>query len=74
LDQQLLELLWNKYWVNTLSSLNLDQKWMNLGKQVDDLAGKTKIQAERLSAIHSDKMDFKSDGTHGPLSKIVADR
>jgi COP9 signalosome complex subunit 5 len=43
LDNKLLEALWNKYWVQTLSATPLDTNHDYVTKQIEDLAGKTKL-------------------------------
>lgn len=43
LDSKLLEALWNKYWVQTLSSSPLDNNKDYVTKQIEDLAAKTKL-------------------------------
>ncbi|KAK4631985.1 COP9 signalosome complex subunit 5 [Fulvia fulva] len=46
LDSKLLEALWNKYWVQTLSSSPLDTNHDYVTKQIEDLAAKTKLVQE----------------------------
>lgn len=48
LDSKLLEALWNKYWVQTLSSTPLDTNHDYVTKQIEDLAGKTKLVQEGM--------------------------
>lgn len=43
LDNKLLEALWNKYWVQTLSSTPLDTNHDYVTSQIADMAGKTKL-------------------------------
>lgn len=43
LDNKLLEALWNKYWVQTLSSTPLDTNRDYVTSQIADLAGKTNL-------------------------------
>ncbi|KAI8902431.1 putative COP9 signalosome, subunit CSN5, partial [Globomyces pollinis-pini] len=40
MDERLLETLWNKYWINTLSSSHLVANWNYIGKQMLDLSKK----------------------------------
>lgn len=40
LDQKLLENLWNKYWIGTLSSSSLCRNWDFRSMQMDDLGNK----------------------------------
>ncbi|KAI5367665.1 Putative MPN domain, COP9 signalosome complex subunit 5 protein [Septoria linicola] len=46
LDNKLLEALWNKYWVQTLSSTPLETNHDYVTSQIADLAGKTKLMQE----------------------------
>ncbi|KAF2161018.1 hypothetical protein M409DRAFT_59539 [Zasmidium cellare ATCC 36951] len=46
LDSKLLEALWNKYWVQTLSSSPLDTNHDYVTRQIEDLAAKTKLVQE----------------------------
>lgn len=48
LDSKLLEALWNKYWVQTLSSSPLFTNRDYVTAQISDLAGKTKQVQENL--------------------------
>jgi len=50
LDSKLLEALWNKYWVQTLSSTPLDTNHDYVTKQIEDLAGKTKLAQESIKS------------------------
>jgi len=70
LDNNLLDLLWNKYWVNTLSSTPTLSNKEYVAGQIQDLA-------EKLDAAESsvDKRGFRSntDDGPGPLNKIATD-
>jgi COP9 signalosome complex subunit 5 len=46
LDNKLLEALWNKYWVQTLSSSPLDTNHDYVTAQIEDLTAKTKLAQE----------------------------
>lgn len=48
LDNKLLEALWNKYWVQTLSSSPLDTNHDYVTRQIEDLAAKTKLAQENI--------------------------
>eukprot|EP00039_Didymoeca_costata_P019859 m.339193 g.339193 ORF g.339193 m.339193 type:complete len:346 (+) comp18702_c0_seq1:170-1207(+) len=50
LDRRLLELLWNKYWVNTLSSSPLLQNARFISGQLNDLSNKLEEAERQLSA------------------------
>eukprot|EP01136_Pigoraptor_vietnamica_P008788 Opistho-1_new@44592 len=73
LDQKLLSLLWNKYWINTLSSSPLLMNRGYLAQQIQDLTEKLEqaeghlVQAGRGSAAPADKR--KDD----PLAKATKD-
>lgn len=73
LDSKLLEALWNKYWVQTLSSSPLDTNHDYVTKQIEDLAGKTKAVQE--SARQRNGMPLgpsrKGKTTDEQLAKVV---
>jgi COP9 signalosome complex subunit 5 len=48
LDNKLLEALWNKYWVQTLSSSPLDTNHDYVTAQIEDLTAKTKLAQEGI--------------------------
>ena len=62
LDSKLLEALWNKYWVQTLSSSPLFTNRDYVTAQIEDLAGKTK-------QVHDSLKQRSSIGPIGPRSK-----
>ncbi|KAJ3306928.1 hypothetical protein HDV03_003251 [Kappamyces sp. JEL0829] len=85
LDTQLLELLWKRYWINTLSSSPLLSNWGYITGQATDLAkkmenaepkmgsyfptGKSDFSATQLDS-HGTKKDHKKEG---PLTRLVSD-
>ena len=62
LDSKLLEALWNKYWVQTLSSSPLFTNRDYVTAQIQDLAGKTK-------QIHDSMKQRSNIGPIGPRTK-----
>jgi COP9 signalosome complex subunit 5 len=62
LDSKLLEALWNKYWVQTLSSSPLFTNRDYVTAQIEDLAGKTR-------QVHDSLKQRSSLGPMGPRSK-----
>ncbi|KAF2486098.1 COP9 signalosome complex subunit 5 [Neohortaea acidophila] len=62
LDSKLLEALWNKYWVQTLSSSPLFTNRDYVTSQIQDLAGKTK-------QVHDSIKQRSSMGPIGPRGK-----
>lgn len=71
LDNTLLEALWNKYWVQTLSSSPLFTNREYGTKQIEDLAGK--IQQVKHSARAKGGMAMRSGSKPDPaLEKIVS--
>ncbi|KAI8855082.1 JAB1/Mov34/MPN/PAD-1 ubiquitin protease-domain-containing protein [Chytridium lagenaria] len=75
LDANLLELLWNKYWVNTLSSSSLLANRDFNAHQISDLAEKIEqadgslSQNSRMGMAYSDK----KKGEASALSKVTKD-
>jgi len=75
LDSQLLDLLWNKYWVNTLSSNPLYSNREYTAGQISDLA--EKLEQAETQLAHSGRMggffvpEKKKDDSQ--LSKITKD-
>jgi len=75
LDSQLLDLLWNKYWVNTLSSNPLYTNRDYTAGQISDLA--EKLEQAETQLVHSGRMggffvpEKKKDDSQ--LSKITKD-
>jgi COP9 signalosome complex subunit 5 len=75
LDSKLLEALWNKYWVQTLSSSPLFTNRDYVTAQIQDLAGKTKQvqdyvkQRSNMGPIGQPR--GKGKGTDEQLSKVV---
>jgi len=75
LDSQLLDLLWNKYWVNTLSSNPLYTNRDYTGGQISDLA--EKLEQAETQLAHSGRMggffipEKKKEDSQ--LSKITKD-
>ncbi|CAO3672263.1 unnamed protein product [Rhizopus stolonifer] len=73
LDEQLLEVLWNKYWVNTLSQSPLLTNRDYATRQMSDLAQKLNQTNEsmkgRMGGYHGDRK--KTDETQ--LSKVTKD-
>ncbi|THW81286.1 Mov34/MPN/PAD-1 family protein [Aureobasidium pullulans] len=72
LDNTLLEALWNKYWVQTLSSSPLSTNREYGTKQIEDLAGK--IHQVTQNAKHRGSMSMRPGGPKGDaaLDKVVA--
>jgi COP9 signalosome complex subunit 5 len=74
LDSKLLDALWNKYWVQTLSSSPLDTNQDYVTKQIDDLAAKTKLVqegAQRRTGIAGTGTARKGNGRDEQMSKLV---
>nr|POE89234.1 cop9 signalosome complex subunit 5 [Quercus suber] len=72
LDTRLLEALWNKYWVQTLSSSPLFTNREYVTKQIDDLAGKTKQVHEQQSGRGGmPPMPVKSRKGEEQMAKLV---
>lgn len=73
LDSKLLEALWNKYWVQTLSSSPLDTNHDYVTKQIEDLAGKTKLAHESMKARSGGPMGPSRKGKGGDeqMTKVV---
>ncbi|KAG1172539.1 hypothetical protein G6F70_006393 [Rhizopus microsporus] len=73
LDEQLLEVLWSKYWINTLSQSSLLINREYATKQMSDLAQKLSQTNEsmtgRMGGYHGDRK--KTDETQ--LSKVAKD-
>ena len=56
IDDILLELLWEKYWINTLSDSNLNSMWRHLDAKVDDLSQKIRNHCQRSKVgVEKDK-------------------
>ncbi|KAF2102634.1 Mov34-domain-containing protein [Rhizodiscina lignyota] len=72
LDSKLLEALWNKYWVGTLSSSPLLTNRDYGTKQIADLASKVR-QAEKAAAAHSRGGQHPDRGANamGQLEKVA---
>jgi COP9 signalosome complex subunit 5 len=71
LDKRLLELMWNKYWVNTLSSSPL---LMNAGfvtGQLSDLTTKLETAERQLSVSGRGGRMFSSDGKKKEETKLA---
>ncbi|KAJ3194106.1 COP9 signalosome complex subunit 5 [Irineochytrium annulatum] len=76
LDMQLLELLWNKYWVNTLSSSPLLTNREYNAHQIADLAEKIDQADSMLSQNQRGQFYGAGDrkkGESGSLSKVAKD-
>lgn len=74
LDSKLLEALWNKYWVQTLSSSPLFTNRDYVSAQIQDLAGKTKQVQDSMkqrSAMGPIGPRSKSKGGDEQLAKVV---
>ena len=74
LDSKLLEALWNKYWVQTLSSSPLFTNRDYVTAQINDLAGKTKQAQDSLkqrSGIGPIGPRAKGKGGDEQMAKIV---
>ncbi|KAL3313637.1 COP9 signalosome complex subunit 5 [Cichlidogyrus casuarinus] len=61
LDKHLLDMLWNKYWVNTLTSLSILSQPNHLAGLTKDLAGKVDSAASTMNkmSLDSAKVDDK---------------
>ncbi|EME86721.1 CSN5 cop9 signalosome subunit 5 [Pseudocercospora fijiensis CIRAD86] len=72
LDNKLLEALWNKYWVQTLSASPLDTNHDYVTKQIEDLAGKTAAAASSHSIKGMPPMGpSRKRGGDEQIAKIV---
>ncbi|KAK3174137.1 proteasome regulatory particle subunit RPN11 [Lepraria neglecta] len=72
LDTHLLELLWNKYWVSTLSQSPLFTNREYSSKQMLDLGGKVR-QAERSIKAGSRGGQHRIGGKDTQLDKVIRD-
>ena len=72
LDTHLLELLWNKYWVSTLSQSPLFTNREYSSKQMLDLGGKIR-QAERSIKAGSRGGQHRIGGKDAQLDKVIRD-
>ncbi|KAJ3000962.1 hypothetical protein HDV02_000031 [Globomyces sp. JEL0801] len=77
-DERLLETLWNKYWINTLSSSHLVANWNYIGKQMLDLSKKIESAESKMGLMvpferRERNRDSKTDTKETPLSKTTAD-
>lgn len=72
LDNKLLEALWNKYWVQTLSSTPLDTNHDYVTNQIADLAGKTRLVQEGARNRNNVPMGPSRKGkTDEQMAKLV---
>jgi len=74
LDSKLLESLWNKYWVQTLSSTPLSTNNDYVTKQIEDLAAKTRLVQEttkQRGSIGPMSAQRKNRGMDEPMAKLV---
>lgn len=73
LDNKLLEALWNKYWVQTLSSTPLDTNHDYVTKQIEDLAAKTRLAQENAKKQSNMSLGPQRKGKGGDeqMAKIV---
>ncbi|KAN0015038.1 hypothetical protein ACTFIV_003980 [Dictyostelium citrinum] len=71
LDQQLLDKLWNKYWVNTLSSSPIFSNRDYITGQINDLSEKLEQAETQLSHSRSSILDKKKE--ESLLSKVSKD-
>lgn len=72
LDRQLLTLLWNTYWVNTLSSSPLLANAGYVTGQITDLAEKLE-QADTFHLVHSRSVGGNGDSRKDKLAKCAKD-
>ena len=72
LDTHLLELLWNKYWVSTLSQSPLFTNWEYSSKQMLDLSQKVR-NAEKSIQASSRGGSFRTNSKDSQLEKVVRD-
>ncbi|KAI8929080.1 JAB1/Mov34/MPN/PAD-1 ubiquitin protease-domain-containing protein, partial [Entophlyctis helioformis] len=89
LDNKLLELLWNKYWVNTLSSTRLITNREYRSLQIKDLAEKIEQSESAINArlrgdkpkgddeptlkLARDSTQISMEATHGLISQVLKD-
>eukprot|EP00842_Homolaphlyctis_polyrhiza_P003537 jgi/Hompol1/4184/HPOL_003509-RA len=89
LDNQLLELLWNKYWVNTLSTSRLLTNRQYMSEQIKDLAqkieqtepanlgrgvsDKTRPEDSPLFKLARDGSKITVEAAHGLMSQVLKD-
>jgi len=73
LDTHLLELLWNKYWVQTLSQSPLFTNREYSSKQMLDLSTKIKQVGVSISRNRGPAMTSAKSGTDQQLEKVVRD-
>lgn len=72
LDSKLLEALWNKYWVQTLSSSPLFTNHEYVTRQIEDVAGKTKqVQEQQRGRANMPPMVTKTKRGDEPMAKVV---
>ncbi|TPX37451.1 hypothetical protein SmJEL517_g00582 [Synchytrium microbalum] len=80
LDNHLLELLWHKYWVNTLSSSPLLTNRAYNAQQIADLAEKIEqaesslSQSSRSASYYAGSAGAEKKKEEGPLSKVAPPR
>jgi len=80
LDKKLLECLWNKYWVNTLSSSALLTNADYITGQISDLSDKlesadgTERGESKLSRVSRDACKITCELIHGLMAQVVKDR
>ncbi|MCJ1479405.1 COP9 signalosome catalytic subunit rri1 [Lambiella insularis] len=72
LDAHLLELLWNKYWVSTLSQSPLFTNREYSSKQMLDLSQKIR-NAEKSIQANSRGGQMGGRGKHGQMDKVIRD-
>ncbi|KZV47651.1 hypothetical protein F511_14437 [Dorcoceras hygrometricum] len=75
LDSHLLDLLWNKYWVNTLSSSPLLGNGDYVAGQISDLAApqRKKEEESQLNKITRDSAKITVEQVHGLMSQVIKD-
>ncbi|CAH3149634.1 unnamed protein product [Porites lobata] len=75
LDRKLLEMLWNKYWVNTLSSSSLLTNADYTNHQIADLSEKLEQAESQVGRMGSFMMGMDQDKKEeGKLAKTTRDR
>eukprot|EP00742_Colponemidia_sp_Colp-10_P002225 GILJ01002379.1.p1 GENE.GILJ01002379.1~~GILJ01002379.1.p1 ORF type:complete len:338 (-),score=56.79 GILJ01002379.1:103-1116(-) len=72
-DRHLLELLWNKYWVNTLSSSPLLGSRDYMANLIGDLAGKLEQADSQMSHANTRLLAVDKKKEESQLSKVAKD-
>ena len=70
LDDYLLDVLWEKYWINTLSESTLKTHWNHLNAKVQDVAGKIQLNCKNMNSM----MDYRDKDRVKERKNLVKER